>query len=434
MNVQLLYRVLASPFIDDAEKREHLDNVCKDAPWGQWSRILERERLASFCLAEFSRLSLLECLPASLASKWRRVTIHSTVQGEKYVQMMGQIVDVADAQQIPLLCMRTPYLNARLYSGNLAVRPFADIDIALKPEHRTELVQSLRSNFGHGFRHRGDGPGQRLKSEFGSRMELDVNGVLLDLHWDLTLHYNFFRNSAQADRQTNLWKRARTATIGGKTINVLSDADLLLHLVQHCAIQHDMKDRPFSQLVDIVRLVADSDDAEIAMSVKESMHDYCCPTALATVSKLAIDSIEGAESNPLLCSWSGRVRRTARRTVRNYIHERQREFCQDSRPQRERYQSFKSIPWWELAFAAAIMDGGRPRASLARQCVFPSRSILSYAMDRPLSAQEYFGFLCTYIPVGWYFALPILSSLIAQQVGDLIHRTSPLNVDVEKCR
>ena len=145
-------------------------------------------------------------------------------------QELLAVLELFSEHEIPALSYKGPVLAAAEY-GNLALRPFCDLDILIREEDITRAAALLTA--------RGYVPEYQLgplHERAWLRARNDINlrhpdlDVVVELHWEVVP-----RRLCVPFDQARLWGQTQTVSIGGRQIQTLSPANLLLVLCVHGA-------------------------------------------------------------------------------------------------------------------------------------------------------------------------------------------------------
>jgi hypothetical protein len=246
---QTALRYLLSPFLTDEEKLARLAGSSL-AECAGIRDFLTAQGVLPLVRHELLRLGLpvATCIQSDTVD---RAFMGNVLSAKRSNDVLQGILAAATSADIPVLVMRTPYLIKTLYGGNYGLRSFRDIDIAVMPGDVRGFLQCL-DEAGMNVRALDDRCAQiRKKASLGARLELIVEGTLLDLHWELGLHYNFCRAKKVSGYQRAIWGRAEKVSADWGSHYVMSPGDQLCHLVEHAAIQHDMGGMLYRNLLEI---------------------------------------------------------------------------------------------------------------------------------------------------------------------------------------
>ncbi|HHP7243708.1 MAG TPA: nucleotidyltransferase family protein, partial [Elainellaceae cyanobacterium] len=151
--------------------------------------------------------------------------LKSCYLAQELVHVLHRLTDA----NIPALAYKGPALASALY-GNLALRPFCDLDILIHPD---DLVPAKDVLIAEGYdtlaiNNRLEAANQWSDSE---RDFVRQDGrVVVDLHWRLTPR--FFAIDLPVDE---LWERRQSVSLLGTSVPSLAPEDLLLALCIHGA-------------------------------------------------------------------------------------------------------------------------------------------------------------------------------------------------------
>jgi len=250
----LVEAVVGSPGASSVEARRgcldvgHLD-------WGLLDTRFRRQGLLALVGSGLKRLGI-EGIPEHFMAAWQLAFRRNRRRGAFMNGRLREILDALGTGGIRVMVMRTPYLVDMVYGGRYGLRAFSDIDLAIVPEDVADVARVLRTTFSD-FAVRGRDPAEAdRKAEAGGRLECVANGIPLDLHWELTLFYNFHRSRARSERQRGIWDRARMAEGPWGRAWVMSPQDLVCHLAEHCVIQHDLGDTVYRGIFEFARALS----------------------------------------------------------------------------------------------------------------------------------------------------------------------------------
>ena len=138
------------------------------------------------------------------------------------------------ADGIPALPLKGPVLAETVYPEP-AWRPFADLDILVRPADRRRADAALLA-LGH----------RRVADEHTWEFDIDYDGATLyagpdgvhvDLHWALLTEPRYAW-SGEAERA--VWERAVPLTLAGRPSLGLAREDLVVYLAAHLAVHHSL--------------------------------------------------------------------------------------------------------------------------------------------------------------------------------------------------
>jgi hypothetical protein len=139
---------------------------------------------------------------------------------------LGDVLDALAEADVPAMPVKGLVVAEQMY-GDLALRGAADLDVLVHP---ADLPAGRRVLVDLGYRQRPEPTFTALVHEFHDPPWYVGEGpeqVRLELHWDLWAD-RFFRSEIDG-----LWGRARSGSLVGRPVRVLSLEDTLIHLAIH---------------------------------------------------------------------------------------------------------------------------------------------------------------------------------------------------------
>src|SRR5256885_13498800 len=198
------------------------------------SREIDWHQLAA--AAEFHGLNPLLCrnlqasnvaLPKEIAAEmegWNSATVRQNLFLSAELLRVHVELREHGIEAIPL---KGPVLASELY-GDLALRPFSDIDLLIKPG-QVDAAESVVRDLG--YEPEFAIPPEHRKKWLKQQCELTFRRsgtIRLELHWDIA-HPHFALDTGVAD----FWSRLAIVQIGDSSLPNLSSADLLFTLIVH---------------------------------------------------------------------------------------------------------------------------------------------------------------------------------------------------------
>jgi 3-deoxy-D-manno-octulosonic-acid transferase len=403
-------RFVLSPFLEAEEKAELVSRRSGRCDLARVRPFLQEEGLLALAGWELSRLTV----PAGQVAppeQWQRTYLANAARTTRRTERLRPILEAARQEGIPVVLMRSPYLVERAYEGRSGLRAFADIDLALRPDHVARFIALLRDAFPGTFLLTSNRDASLRKALTGSRVEVMANDIALDLHWELTLFHHFHPSRRYSARQDAVWERTTEGDFSWGPCRVLSDPDLLAHLAEHAFIQHDLRDLPLRRIVEFARLYAaanvDRDALERVARQRGSLTALkaaCAGTcALLHVPEKWVEFRRLGESGSPRAAAQGERR----------LEERIRSAHTPVTGSNQKLDGLVE----ELEATAAFSDGFAARLAFIRMCVRPKRSILSYSRDRSLTRLEYARFLLG-MPLLWVALRRPISLCLGRQVEE----------------
>jgi hypothetical protein len=177
----------------------------------------------------------------ALGKLYRKSLRHNLFLSKHLFAALGALA----ANGVSAIPFKGPALSLRLY-GDIALRQCSDLDIIVRPR---DMVTSLETLQKLGF-----APTRRLAPnqlqalrEQDFEVELELEGVHLDLHWGVMP--TFYALDFDIDAA---WKRARTAQIAGTKVLEFAPEDHFLALTLHASKHFWAK---LIWLVDLAQLI-----------------------------------------------------------------------------------------------------------------------------------------------------------------------------------
>ena len=149
------------------------------------------------------------------------------------LRVLLEVVEVLESEAIPALSVKGPVLADRYYE-NVGLRRFADLDLLVPRPALRRADALLRDRGFEPADERADGElTQRIEDQVGVDLVRPEDGVRVELHWAFLNESFAFPLDPEAARA-----RAEQHHVGGQSVRVLSDEDLLLYLCAHGTKHH----------------------------------------------------------------------------------------------------------------------------------------------------------------------------------------------------
>ncbi len=186
------------------------------------------------CWLESGRLAE---LPPDIAGRFAAARQNNAERNRRLILLLNEIISVLQERGIATLVSKGLPL-AQAYYGDLGLRVLYDLDLLVRPEDAGRAFDALHHiGYEPFFSKRGNQPG--LPFWRPREYAWDPEGVsdpdrpiMVELHtrpWEP--HWHGFRLECGLD----LWRGKRVAEIGGITLNVPQEEQLLVHLAVHFA-------------------------------------------------------------------------------------------------------------------------------------------------------------------------------------------------------
>jgi len=184
--------------------------------------------------------------PAELAAVSFKITRRNLYLTAELVRLL----DAFEAEAIPAMPFKGPSLAVLIY-GNLALRRFSDLDIAVLQADVSRVFELLTSR---GYQTRFELAGARGKAhrefQYACNFVSENGDVTIDLHWGFAKKYFV----AGLDPET-LWGHAERVSIQDKTVTTFAPEILLLILCLHGAKHGPVPWPRINWITDVAELV-----------------------------------------------------------------------------------------------------------------------------------------------------------------------------------
>lgn len=148
------------------------------------------------------------------------------------LQVLGRLIGLFERESLRVIPVKGPVLALSVYGG-IAVRPFVDIDLVVRPSDFVHLERVLREQ-GYGCRALSDFQKasylfiHKQYTFWGRVTDMGRASVALDVHTAIMPPGYSYMEDFDA-----LWARSRELTIGGNEARALAPEDLLMVLCYH---------------------------------------------------------------------------------------------------------------------------------------------------------------------------------------------------------
>jgi hypothetical protein len=235
-----------------------------DLDWPAVADRAKRNRVAGLLFWNLRRHEAQAGAPASVLALLRRAYQESLRRGELMMAEIPPVIEAFGEANVPVIVLRGPAAAQALY-GDVALRPFTDIDLLVRGEDFTEAKRCM-GRAGCVFLDVG------LPEEFLAAHHLQVPYVrgphrtCFELHSSLGFLYSPF-----TVRHGDLFRMRRSLALGNLTVDAPCPEDDLIahaiHLVQHCPSLPFVVEAPDAarRVLDAHRLISACD---IALAVE----------------------------------------------------------------------------------------------------------------------------------------------------------------------
>jgi len=200
--------------------------------WSKLKRMAVRNGMAPLLCTRLAA----ECpdlVPPEAMAQMRTDLARTTAANLARTQELVGVMAALEAAGIPPFAYKGPTLAQQAY-GNVALRPFVDLDIFVR---RADVDAASRVLEERGYERPHDfTPAQAAafaRTEYQLTFLRPQNGQVVELHWDFA--WPHFTVELDVDRY---WDRLSSCAIGGRSIPCLAPADLVtalcVHGAKHC--------------------------------------------------------------------------------------------------------------------------------------------------------------------------------------------------------
>jgi hypothetical protein len=185
-------------------------------------------------------------IPADILTKFKKIYTNTTAQKIRLLYNTLKIIKLLLENNIQAITLKGFSLAEDLY-GDIAARPFADIDLLVKKQ---DIIKAGRLLLSIGYK---ESTPYWEKIAIGtfhnSPPFLSNKRPIVDLHWNLV----DADNPVKVDID-GLWKRSRLTMLGNAEVKALSLDDMLLYACIHISSHHRFRVN-FISLCDIARII-----------------------------------------------------------------------------------------------------------------------------------------------------------------------------------
>lgn len=200
-----------------------------------WPALIEQARQQNVLglLASRLRREQIPEVPPEVMAELDRARAASAARALRMSVQLLRLLDLLEGAGIEVMPVKGPTLSQDVY-GDPTVRSFGDLDILMRSTDAARARDVLLSN---GYRDQGLYNERILRRGRRSESEIPMihseSGVMVDLHWQLTVGY-----STRAIGAERILASTRTVELVGREVRVPSRDDQLLLTALHAA-RHD---------------------------------------------------------------------------------------------------------------------------------------------------------------------------------------------------
>jgi hypothetical protein len=219
-----MLRLCARRQLDDTQ-RAALRSASERAP--DWQRLIELadyHRLIGVLARQFEAAEIAPPAPFS-----RQLKTLAETGARRNLRLTAELIALVAAfneRAIPVLPYKGPVLALAAW-GDLSLRPFADLDLLVQPDHTGAAVDILIQR-GYRCRYSFNAQQDRRFAAVDGDYPFEKDGTLVELHCRITSE-----RFAVPLRTADLFERASTVGLGGRVIRTLSHEDLIIALCLH---------------------------------------------------------------------------------------------------------------------------------------------------------------------------------------------------------
>jgi hypothetical protein len=219
---QFLLQCLA---VDGSEA--HADGLAQlaDSGWDDLVTLADRHGLTPVLYQRLRMLGASASIPRRAVQRLGKAYLSIARDNQRLYAELGHVLRALQKDRIPTIALKGAHLAAVVY-GNIALRPMCDVDLLVKSDDLSAAEAVL---LGMGYEQYGGA--DRFAMHLAPLIKPGMAPV--EIHWTIEQPANPFKIDTDG-----LWERARSATIAGVEVLVLSPEDLLLHLCLHTCFQN----------------------------------------------------------------------------------------------------------------------------------------------------------------------------------------------------
>ena len=213
MQKLLFLRLLGYIVKEDPQGAEEILGS-KEVDFVSFNKFIWDNHIAGTLYSILSVSELRPLFPGELIESFKASYLEQWTKNERLLKEIGSLSELFDGAGRDLIFLKGPFLAERFY-GNIDRRAISDIDLLVKKREIDVIDGMLEEN--SYLRKSYIFPAQVLATYFTHHFEYERNGIDLDLHWNLSVHFSF---SIDYER---LWRTNKIYDFHGKKYRVLSD-------------------------------------------------------------------------------------------------------------------------------------------------------------------------------------------------------------------
>ncbi|MDA3895751.1 MAG: nucleotidyltransferase family protein [Desulfobacteraceae bacterium] len=234
----------------------HLERIAPES-WGTLVSEAGRHRVAPLLYSKIKLAEAESIIPMNVLQKLREKYLANAYRNTVLFHQLSEIVTLLNKKNIPVILLKGAHLAEFVYK-DIALRPMSDLDILVKEEHLSEVVQ-IAFSAGYQFFYEK----QNAKKKTNDSYCYDIlkyykhfqplihpeTKCLLEIHCFITEVGSHFQIPV-----SDLWDSSQPATLYGNVVSLLSPEDLIIHLCLHAAYDH-LFDFGMGALYDISKII-----------------------------------------------------------------------------------------------------------------------------------------------------------------------------------
>lgn len=226
----------------------------------KWNTLVSeasRHRIAPLMYHKIKLAQTEPMFPTNVLQKLREKYLANAYRNTVLFHQLSELVALLNKKNIPVILLKGAHLAEFVYK-DIALRPMSDLDILVKEEHLSEVVQIA---FSAGYQFFYDK--QKTKEKSNESYSYDIlryykhfqplihpeTKCLLEIHCFITEVGSPFQIPV-----SELWEDARPQILNDNRLSLLAPEDLIIHLCLHAAYDH-LFDFGLGALYDISQII-----------------------------------------------------------------------------------------------------------------------------------------------------------------------------------
>lgn len=167
-------------------------------------------------------------VPSETLRHFSKTARQAAFRNMRQLHELLRIVEALEEQNVPVIPFKGPVLAALAY-GDVAVRPFVDLDLLVA---REDVLRAKEYLVQEGYEPVQDmTPGEEaafIAAQHGYEFVHPESGFVVEVHWAF-----FFEIYAFDLTPDEIWDRHHTTTLSGTSVRTLAPEDLFIYLCTH---------------------------------------------------------------------------------------------------------------------------------------------------------------------------------------------------------